>query len=74
MKLVKNVGGIDQIMRFSFSVPMIYLGFFSNKIILDNLAGILLGCFGLIVFLSAVFRSCPLYMLIGFSSNDDKNK
>ena len=68
MKIIVNVGKLDQILRFVLSLSMIYFGFFSDRLIADQLAGILLGAFGVGILLTAIFKFCPLYVLIGFNS------
>ena len=73
MNLFKtNVGSIDRILRIVFGAAMIYIGFLSNGLLADHVASILLGSFGVIVFLSGVIKSCPLYLLIGFNSCKDR--
>ena len=67
----KNVGRIDRILRIVLGTAMIYIGFLSDDLLADTFASILLGSFGVIVFLSGLFNSCPLYLLIGFSSNKE---
>ena len=75
MKMIKNVGLADRILRLGASLMMMYFGFINDTVIADNLSAILLGVFGFLIFLSAVFSICPLYNLIGFSTidADDKN-
>jgi hypothetical protein len=67
----KNVGRVDRVLRVIFGAAMIYIGFLSDDLLSDKFARMLLGSFGVIVFLSGVFKTCPLYLLIGFSSNKD---
>jgi hypothetical protein len=74
MNLIKkNVGRVDRILRLGAGFAMIYIGFLSDGLLADKFASILLGSFGVIVFLSGLFKSCPLYLLIGFNSNRDIN-
>lgn len=75
MKLDKNVGFADRIFRLGASLMMMYFGFIDETVIADQLSAILLGVFGFLIFLSAVFSICPLYNLIGISTidTDDKN-
>lgn len=68
MKLKRNVGKLDAILRVGVGAGLIYLGFLKPDIINDQVASYLLGIFGSILFLSGVFRFCPFYNLIGFSS------
>jgi O-antigen ligase len=55
-----NVGGIDRILRIAFGALLIVLA----------LAGTIgaWGWLGLIPLATGIFRTCPLYQLIGFSS------
>ena len=73
MKLEKNVGMADRILRFGVSTFMIYLAFFDNSLIQDQLAAIVLGVFGIIIMLSAIVGACPLYGLVGFNSAADEH-
>lgn len=68
MKIKKNVGNADRILRFGASLMMIYFGFFDSSVIADEIAAILLGIFGIIIFVTALISMCPLYNLIGFST------
>jgi len=67
-KLGRNLGMTDRILRGGISVAMIYYGLFSQYLITDRLAGLILGGIGIGSLLIAVIGFCPLYALIGFSS------
>lgn len=67
MKLEKNVGVLDAVLRVGIGLVLIYLGLASDMIN-DSIASTLLGIFGIVIFASGVFRNCPMYTLIGFNS------
>jgi hypothetical protein len=67
-KFGRNLGMIDRILRGGISVAMIYFGFFSQYLITDHLAGLILGGMGIGSLLIALVGYCPLYGLIGFST------
>lgn len=73
MKFNKNVGVVDQVTRLVLGLSMIYFGFISDLLIVDRVAGTLLGGFGIALLLISVLRFCPLYLLIGFNSCADNN-
>jgi hypothetical protein len=67
----KNVGGLDQILRLGICSGMVYAGFINEELIQDKFSSILLGIIGVVLMLTVVFRFCPLYMLIGWSTCRD---
>ncbi len=64
----KNVGGLDQILRLGICSGMIYVGLINEQLIQDKFSSILLGVIGIVLMLTVIFRFCPLYMLIGWST------
>jgi hypothetical protein len=70
MKIKLNVGGLDAILRLGIGSGFIYIGFINLEILNDQIASIILGIFGVIIFLSGAFRYCPLYIVIGFNSRN----
>ncbi len=64
----RNVGSIDSIVRLIVGGALLYIGFFDNPVISAGISKILVGIFGLIVFVSALVRNCPLYYLIGLNT------
>ena len=70
MKFVKNVGFADRIFRLGASLMMMYFGFINDTVIADQVSAILLGVFGILIFLTAIFCLCPLYNLIGINTTD----
>jgi len=73
MTIKKNVGTTDRILRFGASLVMIYFGFINDTVISDQIASILLGNFGILIFLTALFNLCPLYNLVGLNTFDKHN-
>lgn len=63
-----NVGGIDRILRFVLGVLLMLVPFLGHQV--PQLAGLgawawVIGAWGLLMFLSALFRFCPAYTLLG---------
>jgi hypothetical protein len=74
MKIPRNIGKMDALFRTIISILMIYFGFFSTLLIEDQLAGIILGVFGIFSLLVVMVGHCPFYTVIDFNSvNSDKN-
>ena len=69
----KNVGRLDQIIRLSISSGMIYAGFVNETLIQDKFSSILLGIIGIVLMYTVVMRSCPMYILVGWSTCGDGN-
>lgn len=61
--MIKNVGGMDRILRIVIGALLI-LGFFLNK---DG-AYRWMYWLGLIPLLTGLFQTCPLYRLIGLNT------
>lgn len=69
--MVANVGGIDRVLRFIAGVVLILMPFVAPSV--PALAGLgawawLIGAWGLVMLLTAVFRFCPAYLPFGWSS------
>ncbi|MCW9023917.1 MAG: DUF2892 domain-containing protein [Gammaproteobacteria bacterium] len=74
MKIPRNIGKLDALLRTIISLLMIYFGFFSTLLIEDQLAGTILGVFGALSLLVVMAGHCPFYTIIDFSSvNSDNN-
>lgn len=71
MKLTRNVGLLDAVLRVGTGTGLIYTGFIS-ELINDSFASNLLGVVGIIVFASGAAGRCPLYDLIGFNSRNSE--
>lgn len=69
--MTANVGGIDRILRFVVGVVLILVPFVGGAV--PALAGLggwawLIGAVGLVMLLTAIFRFCPAYVLLGINS------
>jgi hypothetical protein len=72
MSFKRNVGALDRILRFGIGSMFVYLGFFNQALINDQLAGTLLGVFGLMFIGIAAIAFCPFYAMIDFSTVREK--
>ena len=64
-----NMGKADRIFRSVFGISLIYLAFFMPSIVNNSLLNIIVGLFGLMNVVSSIFRICPAYLLVSFSTN-----
>ena len=74
MKIPRNIGSMDALIRTIISCLMIYFGFFSTALIEDQIAGAILGIFGILNLVVVVAGNCPFYSAIDFSSVDKSKK
>lgn len=74
MTVKQNIGGFDRILRIGISLVMVYFGFINESIITDEVAGSILGIFGLASLLVAVIGVCPLYSVIEFNTCNSKDE
>lgn len=68
MKIERNIGTLDRVLRLGISGAMVYFGFFSTYIS-DHLSGMALGIFGAANVVVALVGFCPLYRLIGINTH-----
>lgn len=66
-----NVGGIDRILRFIVGIVLVLVPFLAPTV--PALAGLgnwawLIGAMGLAMVLTAAFRFCPAYPLLGINT------
>jgi len=64
----KNMGHLDQFLRFGISVVLIYAGFIDETIVHDALSRWIIGGIGIASLIVALLRFCPLYTLAGVST------
>ena len=69
-----NVGSTDMVIRLVASVFFLYIGFFDNPIVSSGLSKKIMVGVALAPLLSGIFRSCPLYALIGLNTCADCKK
>ena len=65
MKLNKNMGTLDRIIRVAIAVVIAALYFSGN---LSGLAAVILGILAVIFVLTSIVSFCPLYLPIGLST------
>ena len=68
MKITKNLGTLDRVLRTGVSLTIIYIGFFNNMLIDDPIVGTALGLFGVANLVVAAVGNCPMYTLINFNT------
>ena len=68
MRINRNIGTLDRILRTGISLAMIYYGFIDTAWLADTLATTLLGAIGVASLLVALIGYCPLYKLIGVNT------
>lgn len=73
MKLKRNMGPVDQILRAAMGIGLIYIGPFSNILTSDFMSGILLALVGALTIISAASGYCPLYHIAGFCTYKPKD-
>lgn len=71
--MVSNIGRFDQILRIGISVGMIYIGLIDNQFIPDPISSYIIGGLGVINLIVAVVRYCPLYLVAGINTCQNKN-
>jgi len=69
-----NVGRLDQFLRISISLILIYIGFIDDNIIHDPLSSNILGTIGVLFIIVALVRFCPLYTLTGINTCHKKSQ
>ena len=65
MKLNKNMGTLDRIIRVAIAVVIAVLYFSGN---LSGLSGTILGFLAVIFVITSLVSFCPLYILFGLST------
>jgi len=73
MKIKRNMGRLDQMVRIVVGIASIYFGFIDSTLIAEPVIAICLGTFGVLNLLSVVMRHCPLYVMAGISTTSNKH-
>ncbi|UNC93435.1 YgaP family membrane protein [Candidatus Contubernalis alkaliaceticus] len=63
--MLKNVGRIDQVIRFSVGLVVLFLTFWGR---VHGRLGLLLAALGIYLLMSALLQYCPFYRLLKFST------
>ena len=69
LSISKNIGHIDQLIRLSISLSMIYFGFFNLSLIQDEFSATIVGIFGSMNLIVALIQFCPLYAVVGINTS-----
>ena len=65
----KNVGSVDMALRLIVFAGLVYIGYFDNPIVSAGLSKTIIKVLAFGPLLTAVFRFCPLYSLIGVDTS-----
>lgn len=68
MNLTKNVGSVDQVIRIIAGIALIALAFIKFGGIAST-GGIVAAIVGVVLILTAIINFCPLYRILGMSTN-----
>lgn len=68
MKLGKNIGRIDQILRLGVSAILIYISLIDTGFIADPFASGVVAFIGMGNLIVALARICPFYSLVGINT------
>ena len=63
-----NIGPIDRALRLLVAAILFAIAFLDNPIVSGDTAKTIIGVFACIPLLTALFRYCPLYTLIGVNT------
>ncbi len=64
----QNVGYLDQVLRLGISAILIYIGYFDESIVHDALSRWIILGIGIVNFVVAATRYCPLYVVVGINT------
>lgn len=68
MNFKRNLNTLDRVFRMLVGVGCIYLGFVDTSLIENPVITTLVGAFGIINVIAAIFSYCPVYGLTGIST------
>lgn len=66
--MTRNVGTVDMLIRLIVSAGLFYIGFFHNPVVSGGLSQKIIAGAAFLPLLTALFRFCPLYSLIGLNT------
>lgn len=73
MKLIRNMGPVDQVLRIAMGAALIYLGPASNILTTDPMSGFLMAAVGVYIIVSSAIGYCPFYHWAGFCTYKPKS-
>jgi len=68
IRIDKNIGRFDQILRLGISFGLVYIGLINEEFIQDPLSSYIIGITGIINVIIALIRFCPLYVVTGINT------
>ena len=68
MKLERNVGRLDQLLRIGIGAVLIYISLIDTSLIEDPLSSGILAFIGIGNLVVGLIRICPLYPLVGINT------
>lgn len=74
IKYERNLGKFDRVLRAGVSLLMIYYGFFSHDLLIDEIARLVLGVVGVLHLIVVITAYCPLYSVVGFNTAAQKSE
>ena len=73
--MVKNIGRMDQVLRFGIAAIALYLGLIDGQLVTDTFTSYILIVIGIVALVTSLSRFCPLYMVPGINtSSGNKSK
>jgi len=73
IRMVKNIGRFDQILRLGISFGLVYIGLIDKEFIQDPLSSYIIGTVGVINVVIALVRFCPLYVVTGINTSSQSD-
>ena len=70
IRLTRNVGRFDQILRIGIGLLLMWIGFVDDGLIEDAVIRSVVGLFGLLNLIAAMIRVCPVYSAAGINTNN----
>jgi len=68
MKIVRNVGNLDQVLRLGISAILFYISLVDTEFVADPLSSGILAFIAVGNLVVATVRFCPLYTLVGINT------
>lgn len=68
MRLRKNIGGLDRVIRLALGALLVSAGLFPQELVADAVAANVLVSIGVVSLLTGLMAYCPLYHLVGFNT------
>ena len=66
--MLRNLHTLDRVARILIGIACVYVGFFEQALINNQIIAILVGVFGVVNVGASLFSHCPVYKLAGIST------